>query len=111
VFSDHPVTHVQLPEQPHGQDSAAEIRQQKVLAAVRDLRVDSPVEMELEDDNMTEITSRTDEDVLRDAFRFLDTSAEEDDEIVWDPRYTSLCYIFLSNKLTRKQGSRLSCCT
>jgi protein SMG7 len=57
-----------------------------VLAAVQDTRTDSPVGMEHEDDNMTEITSRTDEDVLRDAFRFLDTSAEEDDEIVWDPR-------------------------
>jgi protein SMG7 len=40
---------------------------------------------------MTEITSRTDEDVLRDAFRFLDTSTEDDDEIVWDPRYVLLC--------------------
>jgi hypothetical protein len=85
VFSDHPITDVQLLDQPHGQESAAEVRQQKVLAAVRDI---SP--MDHEDDNLTEVTSRTDEDVLRDAFRFLDTSAEEDDEIVWDPRYTLL---------------------
>lgn len=37
---------------------------------------------------MTEITSHTDDDVLRDAFGgTLESSAEEDDEIVWDPRY------------------------
>lgn len=75
----------------HVEENAAEIRHQKVLAAVRDIRVDSP---DHDDDNMTEITSRTDEDVLRDAFRHLDTSAEEDDEIVWDPRYSSSFYSF-----------------
>ena len=42
---------------------------------------------------MTETTSRTDDDVVRDAFRFLDASDRDveeeepqDDEIVWDPR-------------------------
>ncbi|KAF8872464.1 hypothetical protein BD779DRAFT_1452737 [Infundibulicybe gibba] len=44
-----------------------------------------------EEDDMTEETSRTDEDVVRDAFQFLNTSDpemidEEDEEIVWDPR-------------------------
>ena len=44
-----------------------------------------------DDDNMTERTS-TDDDVVRDAFRFLNTEGdiedmdEEEDEIVWDPR-------------------------
>lgn len=92
MFSDHPPTHAQL-DQPQGQETPAEVRQQKVLAAVRDTRVDSPTGMEHEDDNMTEITSRTDDDVLRDAFRFLDTSTEEDDEIVWDPRYCAYCHM------------------
>lgn len=96
MFSDHPITHAQPLDQPLGQETTADVRRQKVLAAVRDPRADSPTEMEHEDDNMTEITSRTDDDVLRDAFRFLDTSAEEDDEIVWDPRYCTHRYVALS---------------
>jgi protein SMG7 len=47
-----------------------------------------------DDDNMTEGTSRTDDDVVRDAFKFLNTEEDvedmdeevEEDEIVWDPR-------------------------
>jgi protein SMG7 len=46
-----------------------------------------------DDDNMTERTSRTDDDVVRDAFKFLNTEGdiedmdEDEDEIVWDPRH------------------------
>ena len=43
---------------------------------------------------MTERTSRTDDDVVRDAFKFLNTEeedvedmGEDEDEIVWDPRH------------------------
>lgn len=46
-------------------------------------------EQEQDDDNMTEMTSPTDDDdsgVLRDAFNVPRMFAEEDDEIVWDPR-------------------------
>lgn len=81
VFTENSTSHVHLPDR---QESAAEIRQQKVWAAIQDTRVG----VEREDDNMTEITSHTDDDVLRDAFGgTLESSAEEDDEIVWDPRY------------------------
>ena len=86
MFSDHPVAQVQHLDRKHDKE---EIHLQKVLAAVHDTRADSPMG---DDDNMTEITSRTDDDVLRDAFRFLDASGEEDDEIVWDPRYRPLYY-------------------
>ena len=48
-----------------------------------------------DDDNMTERTSRTDDDVvrIRDALKFLNTEenvedmGEDEDEIVWDPRH------------------------
>lgn len=80
VFTENSTSHVHLPDR---QESAAEIRQQKVWAAIQDTRVG----VDREDDNMTEITSHTDDDVLRDAFGgTLESSAEEDDEIVWDPR-------------------------
>ena len=43
-----------------------------------------------DDDNMTERTSRTDDDVVRDAFKFLNTEGDvedtddEEEEIVWN---------------------------
>ena len=48
-----------------------------------------------DDDNMTERTSRTDDDVvrIRDALKFLNTEenvedmGEDEDENVWDPRH------------------------
>ncbi|KAJ7435226.1 hypothetical protein B0H11DRAFT_2257413 [Mycena galericulata] len=60
------------------------------LASIRDSRL--ALQMDLEDDAMTEKTSRTDEDLLHDAFSFLnhnDDAAEDasdEDEIVWDLR-------------------------
>jgi hypothetical protein len=51
---------------------------------------------DVEDDAMTEQTSRTDDDLLHDAFAFLDQgsgaedmddAASDEDEIVWDLRY------------------------
>lgn len=53
-----------------------------------------------DDDNMTERTSRTDDDVVRDAFKFLNTEGdiedmdedEDEDEIVWDPRHDLSLY-------------------
>jgi hypothetical protein len=49
------------------------------------------------DDAMTEKTSRTDDDVLRDAFSVLNygedadaADASDEDEIVWDLRYAPL---------------------
>ena len=68
----------------------------EALAGPSNIRLpqDSPVENHAgngEDDNMTEGTSRTDDDILREAFDVLraPTEAEyedEDDEIVWDPK-------------------------
>ncbi|KAJ7083470.1 hypothetical protein C8R44DRAFT_903908 [Mycena epipterygia] len=60
------------------------------LALIRDSRVAMP---DLDDDAMTEKTSRTDDDILHDAFSFLNQEGSEDaadasdeDEIVWDLR-------------------------
>ncbi|KAJ7722823.1 hypothetical protein B0H16DRAFT_1334514 [Mycena metata] len=54
-----------------------------------------PVERDDEDDAMTEHTSRTDDDILHDAFSFLNQAESEsgaadsdEDEIVWDLRFT-----------------------
>jgi hypothetical protein len=76
-----------------GDDPVIPIRQQQqLLATIRDTSLDS-LPKDSDDDNMTERTSRTDDDVVRDAFKFLNTeedvedSDEEEDEIVWDPRH------------------------
>ena len=66
--------------------------QQQLLATIRDTSLDL-LPKDPDDDNMTEGTSRTDDDVVRDAFKFLNTEEDvedmdedEEDEIVWDPR-------------------------
>lgn len=67
-------------------------QQQQLLATIRDTSLDL-VPKDPDDDNMTERTSRTDDDVVRDAFKFLNTEEDvedmevEKDEIVWDPRH------------------------
>ena len=67
-------------------------QQQQLLATIRDTSLDL-LPKDPDDDNMTERTSRTDDDVVRDAFKFLNTEEdvedmdEEEDEIVWDPRH------------------------
>ncbi|KAF8805580.1 hypothetical protein BYT27DRAFT_6658955 [Phlegmacium glaucopus] len=66
-------------------------QQQQLLATIRDRSLDL-LPKDPDDDNMTERTSRTDDDVVRDAFKFLNTEEDvedmevEEDEIVWDPR-------------------------
>ena len=73
-------------------DPVIPIRQQQLLATIRDTSL-GLLSKNPDDDNMTEHTSRTDDDVVRDAFRFLNTEGdsedmdEEEDEIVWDLRY------------------------
>jgi protein SMG7 len=65
---------------------------EQLLATIRDTSLDLVVK-DPDDDNMTEGTSRTDDDVVRDAFKFLNTEGdiedmdEDEDEIVWDPRH------------------------
>ncbi|KAG6889930.1 hypothetical protein C0995_013454 [Termitomyces sp. Mi166 len=65
------------------------IGQQNLLTSIRDTR---RVDKEPEEDNMTEATSRTDDEVLREAFNFLNAPGDdkevddEEDEIVWNPR-------------------------
>ena len=66
-------------------------QQQQLLATIRDTSLDL-LPKDSDDDNLTEGTSRTDDDVVRDAFKFLNTEEdvevdEEEDEIVWDPRH------------------------
>ena len=73
-------------------DPVIPIRQQQLLATIRDTSLNL-LPKDPDDDNMTEQTSRTDDDVVRDAFRFLNTEGdiedmdEDEDEIVWDPRH------------------------
>ncbi|KAG6815676.1 hypothetical protein H0H87_012342 [Tephrocybe sp. NHM501043] len=79
----------QLPPPTQGETSNVPIGQQNLLASIRDTR---RVDKEPEEDNMTEVTSRTDDEVLRAAFNFLHAPGDNDDvddekeEIVWDPR-------------------------
>lgn len=67
-------------------------QEQQLLATIRDTSLDL-LPKDPDDDNMTELTSRTDDDVVRDAFKFLNTEEdaeeedEDEDEIVWDPRH------------------------
>ena len=66
----------------------------QLLATIRDTSLDL-LHKDPDDDNMTEGTSRTDDDVVRDAFKFLNTEGniedmdedEDEDEIVWDLRH------------------------
>ena len=64
---------------------------EQLLANIRDTSLDL-LPKDTDDDNMTERTSRTDDDVVRDAFKFLtegdvEDMDEDEDEIVWDLRY------------------------
>ncbi|KAG6919120.1 hypothetical protein DXG01_008927 [Tephrocybe rancida] len=74
---------------PSAQAEAVPIGQQNLLVSIRDTR---RLDTEPEEDNMTEVTSRTDDEVLRDAFNFLhapnddNEDDDEEEEIVWDPR-------------------------
>jgi len=65
------------------------VQEQQLLTAIRDTKMELHPKP-ADEDQMTEFTSRTDEDVVRDAFKFLNNSDtaddEEDEEIVWDPR-------------------------
>lgn len=67
-------------------------QQSSLFATIRD---SSLIFRDSDEDAMTEQTSRTDDEVVRDAFKFLDGSDrdvdtdDQDDEIVWDPRYAS----------------------
>ena len=73
-------------------EAAQEVEQ--LLATIRDTSLDL-LPKDTDDDNMTERTSRTDDDVVRDAFKFLNREGdvedmnedEDEDEIVWDPRH------------------------
>lgn len=72
-------------------DANVPIRQQQLLAEIRDNSLDLHPKRDSDADDMTEFTSRTDDDPVRDAFKFLNTSEDivdddEEDEIVWDPR-------------------------
>ncbi|KAF8153018.1 hypothetical protein B0H34DRAFT_662751 [Crassisporium funariophilum] len=77
------------------EDPVVPIRQQQLLATIRDTSLGLLPQRDPDDDNMTELTSRTDDDVVRDAFKFLNAEEEvelddgEDEEIVWDPRAIS----------------------
>ncbi|KNZ81029.1 Protein SMG7, partial [Termitomyces sp. J132] len=79
----------QLPPTTRAEESNVPIGQQNLLTSIRDTR---RVDKEPEEDNMTEATSRTDDEVLREAFNFLNAPGQdnevddEEDEIVWNPR-------------------------
>ena len=105
MFSDNDVSRGPFPEGKYGQETVVSVRQQKLSAAIRDTHRECLGAIEHDDDNMTELTSRTDEEVVRDAFRvldtrFSDTSTEEDDEIVWDPRCANLPHPTATMELT-----------
>ena len=76
-------------------DANVPILQQQLLAKIRDSSLDLHPKRDSDADDMTELTSRTDDDPVRDAFQFLNTSEDivdddEEDEIVWDPRFVAL---------------------
>ncbi|KAG6865602.1 hypothetical protein C0991_001026 [Blastosporella zonata] len=80
----------QLPPPTQAEASNVPIGQQNLLVSIRDTR---RLDKEPEEDNMTEVTSRTDDEMLRAAFNFLNAPGddqeiddEEDEQIVWDPR-------------------------
>lgn len=81
-----------------------------LMTTLRERRLDLRAELDFDEDDMTEITSRTDDDVVRDAFRFLDTSdnEERDDEIVWNPRFV-LCRPRVLSLTGTAQGICISC--
>jgi len=81
-------------------DSNVPIRQQQLLAKIRDNSLDLHPKCDPDADDMTELTSRTDDDPVRDAFKFLNTPDEivdddEEDQIVWDPRFVVLASLMI----------------
>ncbi|KDR77107.1 hypothetical protein GALMADRAFT_429038 [Galerina marginata CBS 339.88] len=69
-------------------------QQEQLLATIRDNSLDMNPKLDPDADDMTELTSRTDDDPVRDAFNHLNEAEdivdddEQDEEIVWDPRAT-----------------------
>ncbi|GLB39767.1 putative telomerase activating protein Est1 [Lyophyllum shimeji] len=71
-------------ERTPAKEAAAPAAQQELFASIRG----SGVNKEKEEDNMTELTSHTEDELFRDVFDrgALEQEDQEDDEIVWDPR-------------------------
>jgi len=81
-------------------DANVPIHQQQLLVKIRDNSLDLHPKQDSDADDMTEFTSRTDDDPVRDAFKFLNTSEDivdddEEDQIVWDPRYVFPAFLVL----------------
>jgi hypothetical protein len=84
LFNPNAVEDISAPTIDIGDDASSDVLEvEKVIALDKDI------------DSMTDITSRTDDDPVNDAFKHLTNSPEnvyedeEDEEIVW-PRYNSL---------------------
>lgn len=64
--------------------------EQAMMEEIRDSKIEAEA---LEDDAMTEATSRTDDDIVNDAFKFVGLGGmeeeDDEDEIVWNPKATS----------------------
>ena len=71
-------------------------QQQQLLETIRDTSLEINPKQDPDADDMTELTSRTDDELVRDAFNHLnepetiEDEDEQEDEIVWDPRSTCL---------------------
>ncbi|KAF8957507.1 hypothetical protein BDZ97DRAFT_103612 [Flammula alnicola] len=74
------------------EDACVPIDQQELLAIIRDTSLGLHPRRNPDDDDITEFASGTDDDTVRDASKFLNTSEdivdedEQEDEIGWDPR-------------------------
>jgi len=100
VFNPEAVEEVRVASHPEVNcvaDANVPIHQQQLLVKIRDNSLDLHPKRDSDADDMTELTSRTDDDPVRDAFKFLNTSEDidivdddEEDEIVWDPRFVVL---------------------
>ncbi|KAF9484119.1 hypothetical protein BDN70DRAFT_850450 [Pholiota conissans] len=79
-----PPTHPEL-NQPK-EDAIVTIGEQNLLDTIRDNSLDSHPRRDLDVDAMSEATNHTADEVLREAFDFLNASeGESEDEIVWNP--------------------------
>lgn len=92
-----PPSHPEMMSLVVDQPTIPQPQQQQLLETIRDNSLDVNPKQDPDADDMTELTSRTDDELVRDAFNHLNEPGaiedddEQDDEIVWDPRSLSRC--------------------
>ncbi|RDB17335.1 Protein SMG7 [Hypsizygus marmoreus] len=68
---------------PQGEEVVVSLHQQNLLTSIRDTRFDTRPTKEREEDNMTELTSHTDDDIFHDVFQALHPLEDEEEQVLY----------------------------